>query len=235
DNISFDYTLITPYTYSHSDPHIETFGSDVASIADNYNKDNFTTRLHSLGTSVPPNSDRFAFAIAFKPAKRLRVNFNSSFVRHANIAESFSDEEAWAYIFSNSTVQEGYEFSNDGSIWTSPMYPVESIYTNHTPTASKNLFLKQEHKMYILQCGIDAEYELERFKWGTLSLSMGYMFEYIYNKGVDSNIYRKDASVSASHTTTPDAGIIAAQKNAWIDNFTNQFNNYFMIAVKYTY
>lgn len=89
--------------------------------------------------------------------------------------------------------------------------------------------------MYILQCGIDAEYELERFKWGTLSLSMGYMFEYIYNKGVDSNIYRKDASVSASHTTTPDAGIIAAQKNAWIDNFTNQFNNYFMIAVKYTY
>ncbi|WP_318662678.1 hypothetical protein [Treponema sp.] len=235
DNISFDYTLITPYTYSHSDPHIETFGSDVASIADNYNKDNFTTRLHSLGTSVPPNSDRFAFAIAFKPAKRLRVNFNSSFVRHANIAESFSDEEAWAYIFSNSTVQEGYEFSNDGSIWTSPMYPDESIYTNHTPTASKNLFLKQEHKMYILQCGIDAEYELERFKWGTLSLSMGYMFEYIYNKGVDSNIYRKDASVSASSTTTPDAGIIAAQKNAWIDNFTNQFNNYFMIAVKYTY
>ncbi|MCR5385794.1 MAG: hypothetical protein K6E69_01600 [Treponema sp.] len=235
DNISFDYTLITPYTYSHSDPHIETFGSDVASIADNYNKDNFTTRLHSLGTSVPPNSDRFAFAIAFKPAKRLRVNFNSSFVRHANIAESFSDEEAWAYIYSNSTVQEGYEFSNDGSIWTSPMYPDESIYTNHTPTASKNLFLKQEHKMYILQCGIDAEYELERFKWGTLSLSMGYMFEYIYNKGVDSNIYRKDASVSASHTTTPDAGIIAAQKNAWIDNFTNQFNNYFMIAVKYTY
>lgn len=235
DNISFDYTLITPYTYSHSDPHIETFGSDVASIADNYNKDNFTTRLHSLGTSVPPNSDRFAFAIAFKPAKRLRVNFNSSFVRHANIAESFSDEEAWAYIFSNSTVQEGYEFSNDGSIWTSPMYPDESIYTNHTPTASKNLFLKQEHKMYILQCGIDAEYELERFKWGTLSLSMGYMFEYIYNKGVDSNIYRKDASVSASPTTTPDAGIIAAQKNAWIDNFTNQFNNYFMIAVKYTY
>ena len=239
DNISFDYTIITPYTYSHSDPHIETFGSNVASIADNYNKDNFTTRLHSLGTSVPPNSDRVAFAVNFRPVERLRVNFSSSFIRHANIAESFSDEEAWAYIYSNTTVPDGYEFSNDGSIWTSPMYPDESIYTNHTPTASKNLFLKQDHKMYVLQCGIDAEYELERFKWGTLSLSLGYMFEYIYNKGVDSNIYRKHSTLNGSTigtTVDNDAKAeIAAQKQRWIDNFTNQFNNYFMIAVKYSY
>ncbi|MBR5933258.1 MAG: hypothetical protein IK002_04650 [Treponema sp.] len=239
DNIGFDYTLITPYTYSHSDPHIETFGSEVAPIADNYNKDNFTTRLQSLGTSIPPNSDRFAFAINFRPAERLRLGFTSSFVRHANIAESFSDEEAYAYIYSNSKVQDGYEFSNDGSVWTSPMYPDESIYTGFTPTASKNLFLKQDHKMYILQCGLTADFELERHKWGVISFSAGYMFEYIYNKGVDSNIYVKDSSVAAgsgSPVVDDDArALVASQKQRWIDNFSNQFNNYFMIAVKYSY
>ena len=93
--------------------------------------------------------------------------------------------------------------------------------------------------MYILQCGLTADFELERHKWGVISFSAGYMFEYIYNKGVDSNIYVKDSSVAAgsgSPVVDDDArALVASQKQRWIDNFSNQFNNYFMIAVKYSY
>lgn len=244
DNLSLDYTLITPYTYSHSDPSFDYFGIADKSVefVDHYNKDNFTTRLQSLGTSVPPNSDRIHFAASFKPVDRLRLDFSTSFIRHANIAESFSDYEAKAYINANTAVADevanGNKFSNvekpgyssDGSIWTSPMYPYKPSGTSYPvkPTSSKNYFLTQAHKMYILQCGLNAEYELPKFKWGTLSFNAGYMFEYVYNKGVDSNIY-----VATSNTV--DDAEVARQKQEWINGFRNQFNNYFVVGVTYKY
>lgn len=240
NNLSLDYTFVTPYTYSHSDPAYNKFGDTetAKTFVDHYNKDNYTTRLQSLGTEIPPNSDRIHFAASFKPVDRLRIDLNTSFTRHGNIAESFSNEEARAYIDANTAISDMYieeeylfpNYSTDGSIWTSPMYPQNSKY-ECIPTASRNLFLAQTNQMYILQCGLNAEYELPRYKWGTISFHAGYMFEYIYNKGVDSNIYISKGSGAPAATDSD----VASQKQNWINGFHNQFNNYFLVGVTYKY
>ena len=117
------------------------------------------------------------------------------------------------YINANKNLGED-RFSTDGSIWTSPMTD---------PSSTRNNFLAQDHKMYVFQLGFDLEYELERHKWGGLLLNFGYMFEYIYNKGVDSNIY----TLSQSNPTEA--------KEKWVANFHNVVNNYMTISLKYIY
>lgn len=212
DNVSLDYTIVSPYTYSHSDPQVKI--TDPSAV-EYYNKDNFTNRLTNLGTRIPPNSDRIQLKVNLSPIERLKIDVAANFIRHANIAESFTEEEAQAYLDANNA-QDGYYFSTDGSIWTSPL-------TN--PSSTRNDFMKQEHKMYVIQTAINIEYELERQKWGLLAFSFGYMFEYIYNKGVDSEIYMKN-----NNGLTP-----SQSKQIWIDNFKNVFNNYFCVSLKYCY
>lgn len=215
DDINFNYTLVTPYTYSHRDPVMD-IKPDVVSY---YNKDNYTTRLTSLGTKLPPNSDRFYYSMTFAPVKNLKVDCALSFMRHANIAESYTDEEAQKHIDLNNQAaslypNDNYYFSTDGSVWTS---------TLTSPTSSQCNFLNQTHKMYVLQCAVNAEYTLPRYKWGTVTFDAGYMFEYIANKGVDSDIYTR-------YSQSPEAA-----KKLWVANFKNVINNYFSISVKYCY
>lgn len=213
DSLSLDYTLVTPYTYSHCDPQMKFENYD--EIKTYYNKDNYTNRLTNLGTKLPPNSDRIQFKGTFRPVERLRLDFSTTFVRHANIAESFTDEEAQKYIEANKAVESsGYYFATDGSIWTSSLT---------SPSSDKNAFMSQEHKMYLLQIALNAEYELQRMKCGSLVFNVGYMFEFIYNKGVDENIY------TANSANPQDA------KKLWVSNLHNVYNNYFSASVKYYY
>lgn len=218
DSISANYTIVAPYTYAHSDPGEWSDWDEDPNITnpiDEYNKDNFTTRNNSLGTKLPPNSDRLFVELNFTPVDRLKLNFFTSFARHANIAETFTDEEAQAYIKANKAEGEGNpQYSTDGSIWTSNLtYPSRQL----------NQFMQQDHKMYVFQCALNAEYELERAKWGTIIFNAGYMFEYIYNKGVDSHLY------TDKYDTPQEA------KDAWVKNLHNEFNNYFSCSVKYCY
>lgn len=215
ENLSLDYTLVTPYTYTHCRPGKKYDLKDIPSIKDNYNKDNFTNRLTSLGTKIPPNSDRIHFSGTFKPIDKLRLDFSTTFVRHANIAESLTDEEAKYFLDANNAVKDsGHYFATDGSIWASSI--------TWGDTAWKNRFMQQEHKMYVLQVALNAEYELPRMKAGSLLFNFGYMFEYIYNKGVDEDIYRTGIDV-------------AEAKKIWVANLRNVFNNYMSFSVKYYY
>lgn len=241
DNLSLDYTIVPPYTYSHNDPSLKINVYDkngdidtslltkAKDMASSYNKDNFTTRLTSLGTKIPPNSDRIHFGASFRPVERLRLDFNTTFVRHANIAESYSAEEARNLLTVNNALageakngDKPLYYSTDGSIWTSSLDMKAGDY---------NWFMRQDHKMYILQYALNAEYELERQKWGTLVFNAGYMFEYIHNKGVDTNIYSAINNTSDSVTLQQ---VEDAKKN-WVANLHNVFNNYFSVSVKYFY
>lgn len=221
DLINFNYTLVTPYTYSHRDPLIDISVTTASQISNCYNKDNYTTRLTSLGTKLPPNSDRFYYSMIFRPVERLKVDCALTFMRHANICESYNEEEAQEHINLNNACPldsngnpSGYFFSTDGSVWTS---------TITSPTKDQCNFLKQDHKMYVFQLALAAEYSLPRYKWGTVSFAAGYMFEFIANKGVDENIYSRTS-------LTP-----AQAKEIWVANFRNVINNYFSISAKYCY
>lgn len=216
DRIDFNYTLVTPYTYSHTDPLMDI----TSSVASYYNKDNYTTRLTSLGTKLPPNSDRFYYSMTFRPVERLKLDCAFTFMRHANIAESYTTDEGQYFIDQNNACTDGYFLSTDGSVWTSTFRDGNNL---DVETPKHCNFLNQTHKMYVIQCAIAAEYTFPRYKWGTLTFDAGYMFEYIGNKGVDENIYSRTSM-------TP-----SQAKENWVANFRNVINNYFSISVKYCY
>ena len=87
-------------------------------------------------------------------------------------------------------------------------------------------FLSQEHKMYVFQLGLKTSWEAFRKSFGTLTLNLGYTFEFIYNKGADSAIY-------IGNLSTPEQ--IEAAKKAWVDRLHNEVNNYITISAKYSY
>lgn len=246
DNISLDYTIVSPFTYSHCDSRFYDDANaplwEKTGFLEDYNKDSFTNNVTSLGTRLPPNSDRIDLKASFTPVERLRVDLSTTFVRHANIAESYTDDEALQYLIANSIAkqkysEEGYYYSTDGSVWTTGGLS--------KPSRNQMNFMNQDHKMYLFQLGINAQYDLPRQKWGQVSFMFGYMFEYIHNKGVDSNIY-SGINFSGYDPTDENQSIIEAKnqitaadvKNAkenWVANFRNVFNNYFSISVKYCY
>lgn len=247
DNISLDYTIVAPFTYGHCDARFFSLSSaplwESINFLEDYNKDSFTHNTTSLGTRLPPNSDRIDLKISFTPIQRLKLDFNSTFIRHANIAESFTDEEALQYLVANSLARnkfkdEGYYFATDGSIWTTGGLT--------SPSREHMNFLKQEHQMYVVQLGLKAQYDLPRYKWGQISFKLGYMFEYIHNKGVDENIYngisfagydssKSDAENIQNALAQISTSNVAAQKALWVANLRNVVNNYISVSVKYSY
>lgn len=205
--VSADYTLITPYTYSHA-PASEK-ADEVRKDTINY--DNYKNRNTCIGSELPPDSDRFKLQVKFTPVKRLNVGITTSLIRHANALESISDSDALTLI--NYANRGGY--ATDGSIDTAPI-PEE--------IQEKNTFMKQEHKMYIVQAGFDVDWEIFRKQnVGAVSFGFAYMFEYVHNKGVDRPIY---------YGTDTDP---KAARKAWVDSLHDEYNNYFTISLKYTY
>ncbi len=201
--IALDYTLITPYTYSHEPSKYDPAGGT-------FNYDNYVNRNTCIGSSLPPDSDRVRLNINFVPVKRLKLDVFTTFVRHANALESISDSEAADLIQRNAKG----DYATDGSVYTAPV-PKEIQETN--------TFMKQSHKMYVVQAGFDAEYELQRTRYGVFSFNLGYTFEFIYNKGVDAPMY--DGSILDP----------AEARRKWEANLHNEVNNYLSASVKYCY
>ena len=157
--------------------------------------------------------------------------------------ESLSDDEAFEYLCADYGV-----YATDGSERTHSMFDGG----RHVDTAWEELnFLNQKTKMYVFQGSIFANYTLPKLKMGTLSFNLGYVFEYIHNKGVDENIYdggrvRYDAAtgqyiytggasdaVVGTHISKHE--LVERFKAAWKDNLYDEVNNYFSVGVKYVF
>ena len=217
--LSLDYTLVLPYMYSHwiNSP------SDSSPVArETFNYQDYTNHGTSIGSNLPPNSDRIHFAISFEPLKRLKLDLSTDFSRHANESESWSAGEVAAHC------EKFAAGDNTGGAATDP-YP-KSVQ-------ERMVFMKQDHKMYALQLGLKASWEAFRKKWGVLEFKLGYTFEYIHNKGVDTAIYSNavaEAINAASTEAEKNALVDAARKN-WADKLFDQVNNYVSLSVKYSY
>jgi hypothetical protein len=72
--ISFDYTMITPYAFTHD---------STATV----NYLNYVQTDTGIGSILKPNSDQFYLQAFFQPASFLSVNFFSRFTRHGNASE----------------------------------------------------------------------------------------------------------------------------------------------------
>ncbi|MBQ6781788.1 MAG: hypothetical protein IJP62_11260 [Treponema sp.] len=254
---AMNYTIITPYTYSHwectSDESGEIKGTS-------FNYQNYTNNGINIGSTLQPDSDRVGFSAQFQPKKNLRVTLSSNFIRHQNVVESLSSEEAGRYMIAKSGT-----YRTDGSVYTHSMFSDEtSINAEHVDSAwSHLLFMSGDHCMHNFQAGLSAEYEIPTRKRWRITLKAGYMFEYVHNKGVDSNIYPGSANGYTRETdsegnttysyvvsdgtkvTEPTLNGLATNEKVqkdvqtaydnWVSQLYDQVNNYFSLSVKITY
>ncbi|MBD5399183.1 MAG: hypothetical protein HDR57_00905 [Treponema sp.] len=202
--LSLNYTLITPYTYTR-----------YAQSDDKYHYLDYTNFGMSLGSNLPPNSDRVNLTIHFKPMPNFKVQTFSSFIRHANSYESLSPEEAIQ-------IPSGYPSNGSISADTRGFDSVKNVTG----------FLKQDTTMYIVQAGTFLEYEFILKKAGRISISAQYIYEYISNNGVDSNIYSGNYTAETEQERIEQAN---RELKAWKNKLHDSHNHYFTIGVKYRY
>ena len=235
--VSLDYTMIMPYTYTHADYTDTTTGTITAGM---YNYLNYSNNGIPMGSSYPPNSDRLSFELDFLPMPPLHIKLTSTFLRHGNINETISDDEALAYLMAGHGI-----YSTDGGINNHPLMSNPSGSTG-TPIASSNKlnFLDQDNQMYVLQEGLGAEYSLKKYPWGQLTFSVSYLFEWIRNKGVDADIFpgqgsgitlNGDGTYQYGGSQYSGSDLVNLFKNQWKGGLRNVINNYFSIGVKYQY
>ncbi len=235
--MAFDYTMLLPYTYTHSDYANTTTGTIEAGM---YNYLNYSNNGIPMGSSYPPNSDRLSFELDFLPLPPLHIKLMSTFLRHGNINESISDDEALAYLMS------GYgTYATDGGMNNHPMMSNPSGTTGNALESSNTInFLNQENLMFVLQESVGAEYSLKKRSWGQLSFSVSYLFEWIRNKGVDSDIFPgQGTNIVDNHNGTyhyngtdySGGDLVDLFKNDWKSRFCNEINNYFSVGIKYQF
>jgi len=248
DALSLNYTLVTPYTYSHWQ-----YDSDsVASIgAGTINYQDYSNSGIQMGANIPPNSDAINMSITFSPLKshNLKLSVHTNYIRHGNVSESLTDEEALRYLLADAGV-----YATDGSYRQHSMYESADGDSSgdHVDTAWNHLnFLSQDNQMYIIQIGADAEYKFPSSKKGhSLSLKFGYMFEYMHNYGVDNNMYPGGLVTEESEgvylydgkkysdTETADGSVsdlVNIFKDEWKSGLVNRLSNYVTVGFCYRF
>ena len=80
--ISLNYTMVTPYTYSHKGT------DDLDASEPNYQ--NYTQAGESFGAALDPNSDRVNLKIKLRPLEDVDVDIVGTLIRHANVNEDMT-------------------------------------------------------------------------------------------------------------------------------------------------
>lgn len=236
--VQADYTLITPYMYAHkqniTDP---ATGSFIVGGASAVNYQAYTNAGKALGSQLDPNSDRVSLAVTLEPVDGLKIGISGAFIRHANVNESLTTEEALRYL----NAPAGY-FLTDGSIHNHQHIGyVENgtVKYDYLDSAwNRFMFMEQDTKMYVVQAGLSAEYRFPAAAFGQFSVGLGYTFEYIKNWGVQNNMFPgtgtidKDGSWESGTKTEAD---VAEALAAWKSHLKDVINNYLTISLKYRY
>lgn len=235
---NLNYTFVTPYTYSHWEYDDEKTAS-ISAGTKNYQ--NYTNNGINMGTAFAPNSDAINLTLDFRPVSRLGIKVSSTFMRHANVCESLTDDEAFAYLCAEPGV-----YSTDGSVNThSMMADSSSSNGTHVDTAWDKLnFLNQEHTMYVIQTGIQAEYTFATRKKTHVSFRAGYTFEYIQRYGVNTNMFpggsvtiSKDEKYYIYNGTDYEKNaesvskIVSLARSEWESSLVNKINSYYTAGI----
>ena len=227
-----DYTLVTPYMYTHKQNIYSPYdGSFVIGGSDAINYQAYTNAGKPLGSQLAPNSDRISLSAKFEPITNLQCNIFGNFIRHANVNESLTVKEAIDYL----NAPNGY-FLTDGSIYNHPHVAYKEdgkiIYDYIDSAKNRLMFMSQDTKMYVVQTGVGLTYAFPKFKWGQVSVELGYVFEYIKNWGVQNNMFNGLSSDWQDSAT--EADVITSLEN-WKEQLIDVINNYLSVSIKYQY
>jgi hypothetical protein len=211
-----EYTLVAPYMYTHCEYKSDSW---VLESLTGINYQNYTNNGMCMGSSLPPNSDRIALSVQMNPFSGFDLSLDFSYVRHANINESIPDEDAIAYLsgITGASVTDGsiFNYADAGQGYLT--YAQEHF-----------MFMEQDTIMQVIQTGLDASYTLVLDKIGRLTLSAGWVFEYIKNYGVQDAIF-------TDTITSPTVADVVAAKEAWKSHLTDVTNNYLTVTARYVF
>ena len=227
DILTLDYTLVMPYMFTHSQYVLpDNAKSQILLTGSGLNFQNYTTNGMPIGCQLAPNSDGLSLTVKLQPFNKVHLSYMTNYFRHGNVNESISLEEAKMYLYAGKK-----EFVTDGSIFDYP----DAGYGYLESANEKLNFLTQKHIMHIWQTGFDLSYELNLKKAGTLYFTLGYLFEYIKNYGVDSNIFIGGSySDYSSYEAIPDEAVENALKE-WRSQLRDVVHNYVSFSIKYVY
>lgn len=236
-SVSFDYTFVTPYTYTHlTNEHTS-----------NLNYQSYTHSGKNVGTNLEPNSDRFYLKAEFEPIDPIRISLTNTLVRHGNINESITDP---LFLFKYMTEKYNTDGSvlNHAGIWVGNIRKDTLLYSNP--------FLKQSIINYVYQLSLDFSCHLPiRRSGGHIQAYLGYCFEADINSGVSHAMFYKSTiseqwsgakweevvsgTFNVNGNTFTTADIIAErdrQVQEWKTKATGKkFNHYVKLGLSFTY
>lgn len=217
----FDYTLVTPYTYSHKN------GDPLDMSAANYQ--NYTHYGENFGADLDPNSDRINLRIKLRPLEDVDFDVVGVMIRHGNVNEGIDSKWAREYVSDSEN-----KYNTSGTILNSSGSDVGHAYNYTTP------LLNQDHVQYVWQTGFDALCRLPILKTGGyIVFRLGYRFEYMTYPNIDDQVYYYDADNFIDDENPTDAEIdtaVNSQLQAWIDGLGNPvMNNYIRAGFEYHY
>ena len=231
--ISLDYTMITPYTFSHRN-------RDDNATLDTVNYQNYLHAGLPFGADMQPNSDRVNIRAKFRPLEDLDFDLVGTLIRHGNVNESINQKWVREYLSQVNT------YYTDGSM-LNDVYTVNAgrAYQNSTP------FLTQDTLQYIWQTGFDVLCRLPILRtYGQVVFKLGYRFECNINSGINKPIYKYydlngdgksyDATSDNSKLTDAQKATLdaeaAKQYAAWLNAATGmKINNYISVGFEFLY
>ncbi|MHC6203025.1 hypothetical protein ACYULU_07510 [Breznakiellaceae bacterium SP9] len=234
-SVSFDYTVATPYTYAHYDySH-----SEISGETKRVNYQNYTHNARGIGARMEPNSDRGKLTAKFAPSDSFRFDTSITFIRHANVNESLPFEYVKKYLLDNSYYTDPNHDKTDinrtdGSVFDSPNAGIDEG-GQFSISHEKLMFMKQHTKQYNVQAGLNFTWDLAKTSIGTISLTGGYLFEFIYNDGVDTNMYTPDSTITTGTSDADIKTIADEQLKKWRRQLHTTYNHYASIGVKISY
>ena len=245
--ISLNYTAIMPYVYAHWE-----YEDSQSAEFDGYtwNRQNYTNSGVNIGSVLDPNSDKISLKARMMPLRNLSIDFFGNFIRHANSAEDFSNDEAAEYMLAAMNT-----YATNGTLYMSQMFSSSGSNGKHVDSAWEKLgFMTSDHKMYVTQLGLNAEYTFARTRAGRFSLCAGYTFEYVKNAGVNNHVYKGGLTYTANDDGTysdPDGNTystwealkssdyvqsaVKAARESWVANLYDCMNHYVSVSLKYSY
>ena len=186
--LSVNYTLVTPYTYSHQNQ-----ANDAPTYGPNF--ENYTNAGQNMATSLEPDSDRIEIDALLRPLSFTDVTLFGRFIRHGN--GSYGVPGLSSANGNNGTIfDDGYA---GGSATFAPGYnlPAGMLYTR---------FLTQPVIEKTIQVGFDAKLYLNT-PIGRVDAELAYTFEYVMNV-VDAVSGNPQSGVNATNNyVTVGAGI----------------------------
>ncbi len=237
--LTAEYTMLSDYMYTHS----QYDSTDtIANSSGSTNWQNYTSGGQGIGSNLPPNSDRFFLGLVMEPIENLTIRVTNAIIRHGNINESISAEEAFYYM-----CRPYGSYITDGSILNHYDNGGDDGNGEYLDTAwYESNFLEQDHLQTTWQLGVDASYDFKFEKQRKISLNLSYVLEYARNVGVATNMYpgyKNGSGVATEWTPSGEVATWKAEveqavldaKEAWVANLHNVLSHYLTFSVKYSF